>query len=225
MPPPGADPLSRYLHQCIALGCGISRIRNGERQNRKYFQAALPLLEGTAHFRQQLIDLAYSEPTEKVLSSLAEAMEFLSPHVSEPDFLQAAAHTIGGDAEILLDHGVNQATVEKRLKKALAIYPDSHQAKSLLAEIRREQSFKRMHKAFKSGDVTKAADIVRNSDDPEIRGYFFNTIERWRQDLATEDKTMRLNVLNSMYRNCLYIDREHPTTLEIAADLKQLETD
>jgi tetratricopeptide (TPR) repeat protein len=225
LPPPGADPLSGYLRQCIALGCGIGRVGIGERQTRKYFQAALPLLEGNPHFRRQMIDLAYSEPEEMVLSSLAEAMEFLSRHLPEADFLQAAAHSIAADAENLLHRGVNQASVEKRLKKALAIYPDSHQARSLLAEVRREQTFTRIGKAFKGGDPTKAAHIVQDSDDPEIRGYFLDTMEHWRQDLATEDKTTRLRHLSSMYENCLAIDREHPTTLEIAADLKRLEAD
>jgi len=223
LPPPGADPLTGYLRQCIALGCGISRVRRGERQTRKYFQAALPLLEGNPHFCRQLIDLAYSEPAEKILSSLAEAMEFLSLHLQEADFLLAAAHTIAADAEILLHRGVNPASVEKRLKKALAIYPESHQANALLAGVRREQTFGRMDKAFRGGDMTKVAHIVRNSADPEIRGYFFNTIEHWRQELASEDKTRRLSQLSSMYGNCLSIDKKHPTTLEIAADLKRLE--
>jgi hypothetical protein len=113
--------------------------------------------------------------------------------------------------------------VEKRLKKALAIYPESHQANALLAGVRREQTFGRMDKAFRGGDMTKVAHIVRNSADPEIRGYFFNTIEHWRQELASEDKTRRLSQLSSMYGNCLSIDKKHPTTLEIAADLKRLE--
>jgi tetratricopeptide (TPR) repeat protein len=223
LPPPGADPLSGYLRQCVALGCGISRVRNGERQTRKYFQAALPLLEDTPHFQQQLIDLAYSEPAEKILSSLAEAMEFLSRHLQEADFLQAAAHCVAADAETLLQRGVNPASVEKRLKKALAIYPDSHQAKSLLAAVRREQTFERIHKAFRGGDTTKVANIVRDSADPEVKGYFFNTMEHWRQGLVSKDKTRQIGQLNSMYRNCFSIDKEHPITLKIAADLKQLE--
>ena len=223
LPPPAADPLSGYLHQCIALGCGISRVRSGERQTRKYFQAALPLLEGFPHFRRQLIDLAYTDPSERILSSLAEAMEFLSGHLPEADFLQAAAHSIAGDAEILLHRGINPATVEKRLRKALTIYPDSPRAKFLFAEVRREQTFERVHKAFRGGNVAKAAHIVRSSADPEIRAYFFDTMERWRQELATEDKAERLDLLSSMNGSCLSIDRKHPTTLKIAADLKQLE--
>ncbi len=223
LPSPGADPLSDYLRQSIALGCAIGRVRNGDRQTRKYFQAALPLLDSIPHFRRLLIDLAYSEPAEMVLSALAEAMEFLSRHLPEPDFLQAAAHSMAADAELLLLRGVNQATVEKRLKKALAIYPDSHQANSLLAEVRRDQIIKRIGKAFRGGDLAKAAHITRNSANPEIKGYFFDTMAKWHRDLATEDRTRQLNLLRSMYENCFALDREHPTTWEIAADLKRLE--
>ncbi len=222
LPRPGADPLSDYLRQCIALDCGIDGIRNGKRQTQKYFQSALPLLKEMPHFQRQLIDLTYSEPADEVLSALAEAMGFLSGYLQEAIFLQAAAHSIAADAEILLHRGVNPATVEKRLKKALAIYPNSHQAKSLLAEVRREHAFKRIGKAFRGGDMMKAAHIVLESADPEIKGYFFETMERWRQDLATEDRARRLSLLGSMYGSCLVIDREHPTTLEIAADLKLL---
>jgi len=224
LPNDGADPLSSHLRRCIALGCGLGRVRGGERQTRKYFQAALPLLKDTPHFRRQLIDLAYSAQDDKILSSLAEAMELLSRSLTETDFLQAAAHTIARDTEILLGRGINLATAEKRLKKALAIYPDSHQAKSLLTDLRQVQTIKRMGKAIKSGDEAKAANIARNSTNPAVKGYFFKTMEQWRHDLATEDITTQIDALRTMYENCRSIDRGHPTTVAIAADLKRLET-
>ncbi len=223
MPAAGTDPLNSYLRQCIALGCGLSRVQGGERQTRKYFQAALPLLQDSPHFRQQLIDLAYSAPDKKTLSSLAEAMEVLSRSLSETDFLQAAAHSIASDTETLLIQGINTETAEKRLKKALTIYPDSHQAKSLLTEVHQVQTLQRMGKALKSGDEVKATNIARKSTDPEVRGYFFKTMERWRQDLATDEKAERIVTLREMYENCSSVDSEHPTTLNIADDLKRLE--
>ncbi len=223
LPPPGSDPLNNYLRQYIAMNCGLGRIHSGERKNRKFFQIALPLLKDDAHFRQQLIDLTYSEPKEEVLSSLTETMELLSQHLQEADFLQAAAHSIAADAENLLYKNLNPANVEKRLKMALSIYPDTPQAKSLLSEVRLDGTYKQLGKAFHNNDFIKAARIVRTTNDPEVTDFFFETMENWCYEMSSFDRPSQLHLLKEMHKGCLALDSGHPTTLKIAIDLKQRE--
>jgi len=213
------DRETQYLHQRIALRCGINRIHAGGRHTRKFFQAALPILEMTPRLPQELIDLAYGQPSKKVLSSLSEAMEFLSRHLKEPRFLEATAHCIGLELQNLLLQGVSVDTIEKRLDLGIAIYPDCQQIQTTRAILFKEKNTQKISKALRSGNLPKAARITRDSQDPEMENLFFDAMATFHHQLSGQCEENEINaILNRLYEACCIVDEQHWVTEELATE-------
>nr|VFK28482.1 MAG: hypothetical protein BECKMB1821G_GA0114241_103723 [Candidatus Kentron sp. MB]VFK32872.1 MAG: hypothetical protein BECKMB1821I_GA0114274_103721 [Candidatus Kentron sp. MB]VFK75927.1 MAG: hypothetical protein BECKMB1821H_GA0114242_10366 [Candidatus Kentron sp. MB] len=213
------DPETRYLCQRVALRCGINRIRAGGRHTRKFFQAALPVLGTAPRLPQELIDLAYAQPTEQVISSLSEAMEFLARHVKEPRFLEATAHCIGLDLQNLLLQGVSSDILEKRLAVGLSFDPDCQQLQTIRELILKEKNSRKIGKALRSGNLQKAARIVRDIEDPELSNLFFDTMETFYHEIPMETEEREINALiNRLYEACCIADEEHWLTEELAEE-------
>nr|VFJ99892.1 MAG: hypothetical protein BECKLFY1418B_GA0070995_11621 [Candidatus Kentron sp. LFY] len=213
------DSEARYLYQRVALRCGINRIHAGGRHIRKFLQVALPLLETVPHLPQELIDLAYAETSEKVISSLSEAMEFLARHLKQPRFLEATAHCIGIDVQNLLLQGVSVDVVEKRLASGLSIYPDSQQIQATRSLVLKGKNTGKINKALKSGNLLKAARVVRDSEDLEIEDMFFDAMEGFYSQLSLECEENEKNIfLNKLYEACHMVDEYHWLTEQLAEE-------
>nr|VFK39492.1 MAG: hypothetical protein BECKSD772F_GA0070984_104020 [Candidatus Kentron sp. SD]VFK44596.1 MAG: hypothetical protein BECKSD772E_GA0070983_104020 [Candidatus Kentron sp. SD] len=215
------DPEAEYLRQRIALRCGMNRVRAGGRQTRKFFQAALPILETAQDLPQELIDLAYSEPSKKVISSLSEAMEFLAKYLKEPRFLEAAAHCIGMEVENLLLEEVSVNILEKRLNQGLAIYPDCEQIQASRSLVLKEKNALKVEKALRSGNLDKAARAVRDSEDSEMENMFFEAMESFYDQAIGECEENEIGpILNRIYNACRIVDEEeqHWLTEQLAGD-------
>ena len=216
------DPETSYLHQRIALRCGINRIHAGGRHVRKFFQAALPILESTPRLPQELIDLAYAEPSKEVISSLSEAMEFLAGNLKEPRFLEATAHCMGLDIQNLLLQGVSVDVLEKRLNLGLAIYPECQQIQITLSLVLKEKNARRINKALKSGNLQKAAHAVCSSEDADMENMFFDAMETLyaqAQLLAEREEGGRSAILNEIYEVCRIVDEQHWLTEQLAEEV------
>lgn len=225
LPGKTSDPETDYLRQRIAFRCGINRVRAGGRQSRKYFQAAIPLLQTSPDLRRELIDLVHGEASEKVISSLSEVMEFLSRHLDDPSFLEAAAHCIGLDVENLVGQGVSPNAVQKRLDAGLAICPDSPRIQTTLQFVRREKNFRRVDKAFKARNLSKAARIVVDTGDEALEGLFFDAMQNAYQQLlfTAKDERMVMIGLRELYEACCIVDEEHGLTWQLEEALSERE--
>jgi hypothetical protein len=150
-------------------------------------------------------------------------MELLSEHLQTPRFREAAAHAMGIKAFELLKSNVNPAVAEKLLNKALGIYPESHLAQNVLSNVRRNMAFDELAKAFRRQNLSKAVNVVNRDRDPRHIDYFFETMADWFQTVMTWDHGEKLGSLREFYASCHLVDREHPLTAQIGAELRRLE--
>nr|VFJ68377.1 MAG: hypothetical protein BECKFM1743C_GA0114222_104841 [Candidatus Kentron sp. FM]VFJ68845.1 MAG: hypothetical protein BECKFM1743A_GA0114220_104861 [Candidatus Kentron sp. FM]VFK16792.1 MAG: hypothetical protein BECKFM1743B_GA0114221_104442 [Candidatus Kentron sp. FM] len=222
LPDKTPDRETNYLRQRIAFRCAINRVRAGGRHSRKYFQVAIPLLAANPHLRRELIDLVYGDTSEKVISSLSDAMEFLGGYMDDTDFLEAAAHCIGLEVENLMAQGVSANLVEKRLNVGLAIHPDCPQIQTALQSVRREQNFRRVDKAMKTGNLIKAARLIFDSKDEVMEGLFFDAAENGylHVTLNTEEDRV-IPRLRELYEACSIVDEKHWLVERLEEELAQ----
>ncbi len=223
LPKDTQEEISAYSQQRVFLRYGIKKALQGETQLKKYFLGALPLLKQYSRYSDELIELALSDIDLEASTGLAEAMEVLSHQIKTPKFLEATAHVMSQKAIGLSVKGVSETTVEKLLTRALRIYPESHFAQITLDKIRQHKNIDRLNSAFKKQNLTKAANIVNQSNDPELVDYFFETVEKWNDQVEAWDRDERLAALRDFYNNCYYVNKNHPLTIEINAKIKQLE--
>jgi len=218
------DRKTEYLRQRIAFQCGVNLVRYGQNQSRRYFQIAIPLLQDRSYLCAELIELVYDPPSEKVISSLSEAMEFLANYLDAPDFLEAAAHCIGLDVQSLIGQDVSLNNLEKRLGVGLAIFPTCAQIRTTLVAFHKERSYRRLKKAFEGSDLSKAAYITRSSEDKEVKEFFFDTIEEIYTDLSFDGKEeLPIETSRDLYRVCCFVDENHPVSQRLKSDLSEWE--
>ena len=217
------DELSEYCHWRVSLGYGMAKLRQGEQRLKRYFINALPLLKRYPHYADELANLAYAEQENTSYAGLAEVMEPLSAHIETPKFREATAHAMGLKAEQLLGDHVRLEVVEKLLKKALTIFPDAEQAKTLLAEVKVLAGLRDISLAFKRQNLAKAVNIVNQSRHPEHISYFFKTMEGWFETVMTWERKLKLRDLRDFYHTCSQVDDTHPLTLKIGAELRSME--
>lgn len=217
------DELATYCRQRVLLGYGIKQIRAGTKRLNKFFLEALPLLQKYPHYADEIIDLVYTEQEVKSFAALAEVMELLSERIHTPKLREATAHAMSIKAMKLLISNVNPLVVQKLLKKALDIYPDSHLAKNTLADVRTKMGLDEMAKAFKRQNLSRVVKLVNRDRDPQHINYFFDTMQGWFQTVMQWDDTQKLVELRDFYDICCLVDREHPLTIEIGVQLSRLE--
>lgn len=217
------DEVSAYCCQRVLFRYGLGKALRGEKQSKKWFLEALPLLKQYSRYRDELTEAALSDLEPEAYAGLAEAMEALSRHLTAPNFLEATAHVMSIQAIQLRSTGVSTTTAEKLLTRALAIYPESQLAQTTLQEIKKQAYYEQIDKAFKQQHLAKAVTIVQRSGDPELMDLFFETIERWHQQIASWNDRDKLEALRDFYTHCYQVDRYHPVTLEIGSALEALE--
>jgi tetratricopeptide (TPR) repeat protein len=216
--------LVRYCRKRIALACGIAKARRGERQIKRHFLDALPLLEAEPKRIREIVDLAYADRPAAFFDGLADAMEALCCRIDTPEFREATAHTMGIKAVGMLNRGSNPAVVEKLLERALDIFPNSELAGSILDAVEERRLGKDIEKAFKRQNPLRAAKLVLSSDDPDNRQYFFETMELWYQDIQALDPAIKRGVLAEIQESCRLVDGTHPLTRRIEGELQELKT-
>lgn len=217
------DELEAYCRQRVLLGYGMKHVREGNRKLKKFFLEALPLLEKYPRYADEITELVYAEQDVKFYAGLAEVMELLSERIHTPTFREATAHVMGIKAVGLINSSVNPLVVQKLLKKALDIYPESHLAQSTLAEVRTRMGLDEMAKAFKRQNLSKVVKLVNRDRDPQHISYFFETMEGWLQTVMQWDDTQKLGALREFYERCCMVDRECPITITIGVELRRLE--
>ena len=216
--------LEMYCRQRVLLGYGMRQAREGQKQLKKYFLEALPLLTRYPRYADEIIELVYAEEEIKSYVGLAEIMEFLSGHIHTPKFREATAHAMSIKALELLNSKVNPTVARRLLNKALAIYPDSHLAQNTLADVRSTMGLDELAKALKRQNLSKAVNVVNRERDPRLIDYFFETIGIWCQTVTTWDMEEKLSTLREFYASCRLVDSERPLTIEIGAELRRLES-
>ncbi len=215
--------LATYSRWRVLLGYGMAKLRKGEQRLKRYFSEVLPLLKRYPHYVEEIIELAYREEESGSYAGLAEVMEFLSERIENPKLHEATAHAMGIKASELLKNRASLEMVEKLMQKALTIFPNSQLAQTTLAEVRSTKEAQELSMAFKRQNIAKAVNIVTRSRDPEHIQYFFDTMERWLEQVRGWDEKLRLGELREFYSGCCRVDEMHPVTLEIGAELRALE--
>jgi tetratricopeptide (TPR) repeat protein len=216
--------LETYCGQRVLLGYGMKQAREGQKQLKKYFLEALPLLKRYPRYADEIIELVYAEEEVKSYVGLAEVMEFLSGHIHIPKFREATAHAMSIKALELLKSKVTPAVAQRLLSKALAIYPDSHLAQSSLVDVRSMMGLEELAKALKRQNLSKAVTVVNRNRDPRLIDYFFETIGIWYQTVTTWDTEQKLSTLREFHASCRSVDKERPLTIELGAELRRLES-
>ena len=220
IPKQSNDDLLTYGRQRVYLACALKKAREGEKQLKKYFQEALPLIKRYRRHQEEIIKLAYQDALPSHIG-LADAMERLGNTIDSIEFREATAYAMGMKALELLHQNIDPAPIEKGLKKALAIDPDSELAKNTLTEIALRKGFDALDKAFKKQKPVTAAEIVRRNGDPRLADTFFDTMERWYETVRDWEPQERLSSLREFYQSCCLVDRQHPLTIRIRTDLKE----
>ncbi len=223
LPKDAQDDVSAYCRQRVLFRYGHRKTLQGDKQTKRWFLEALPLLKHYSRYRDELTELAWADLEPEAYAGLAEAMEALSKHLTTPNFLEASAHVMSAQAVQLLNAGVSTSTAEKLLNRALAIYPESDLAKGTLQKVQKAIYFEQFNKAFKQHNLTRAANIVQRSGDPELVDVFFETIELLHQQAEQWDDRVKRTALREFYTACYQVDRHHPVTIEIGSDLEILE--
>jgi tetratricopeptide (TPR) repeat protein len=215
--------LATYSRWRVLLGYGMAKLRKGEQRLKRYFSEALPLLKRYPHYVEEIIELAYREEKGRSYAGLAEVMEFLSEHIDTPKLHEATAHAMGVKALELLENRASLEIVEKLMQKALTIFPEAQLAQTTLAEVKSRKGLQELSLAFKRQSIAKAVKIVTHSRDPDQIEYFFDTMEQWLEQVRGWDEKLRLGELREFYDGCCRVDKMHPVTLEIGAELRALE--
>ncbi len=221
IPKQSKSELLAYGRQRVYLAYALKKARQSEKQLKKYFQEALPLIKRYRRHQEEIIKLAYQETLPSHIG-LADAMELLSSAIDSAEFHEATAYAMAMKALELLHQNIDPTPIEKGLKKALAIDPDSELAKNTLTEIAFRKGFEALDKAFKKQKPVTAAEIVRRNGDPRLVDAFFDTMERWCETVQDWEQQDRLSSLREFYQSCCVVDRQHPLTIRIRTDLKEL---
>ncbi len=169
-----------------------------------------------------MVKLVYDEDFSSPVG-LADAMELLSQSIKTPKFREATAFVMGLQAIDLLNKNLNPAPVEKLLKRAQAIYPDSDMVKNTLIEIDFRKVGDEMNKAFKQQKPIKAAMAVKRSGDSRHIEYYFDVLGKWYRSVQGWEAKERLAVLREIFQGCCIVDGRHTLTVEIHRDIKALE--
>ena len=115
----------------------MSKAAQGEKQTKRWFLEALPLLTHYARYRDELTVFALSDLESKAYAGVAEAMEALCQHITTPKFLQAAAYVMSLQAIQLRNAGMSTTAAEKLIKRALRIDPECALAKTSLQRLQK----------------------------------------------------------------------------------------
>jgi hypothetical protein len=223
LPANARDDVTAYCRQRVLWSLGMRKLMNGKKQVKKPLLSALPLIRKYPKYGDELIRLAFSDPDSATVSELAEVMELLSQHIERPEFREATAYVMGAKAVSLLLNRSVPGSVEKLLDRAARLDPESDMVKTARGEYAKRVHYDRMNAALKKQNLTKAARVAREAGDPEMKAYFFETVERWQEEAAHWEEEDRMLVLREFHAGCLALDPRHAVTRDIGREIKGLE--
>jgi tetratricopeptide (TPR) repeat protein len=215
------DEISAYCRQRVLFRYAMSQAARGEKQTRRWFLEALPLLQQYDQYRDELIAFAMSDLEDKAYAGLAEAMEALCKHITTPAFLKAAAYVMTIQAIQLRNAGMGTAAAEKLFQRALDMDPESELAKTSLQSVRKEICWEQVDKAMKQQNLNKAATLLEASGEPELIDLFFQSIELFYEQVQDWDRAEKRGALREFYAACYRLDRDHDLTYELGLELER----
>ena len=219
LPKQAPDEVSAYCRQRVLFRCAMRQADRGEKQTKRWFLEALPLLQQYDRYRDELIELAMSDLEDKAYAGLAEAMEALSKHIQAPKFLKAAAYVMSIHAIQLRHAGMSISASEKLFKKALRFDPESELAKTSLQKLQKDICWEQVSKAMKQQNLTKAATLIEASGEPELIDLFFESIDLFYEQVQDWDRPEKLEAMREFYAACYRLDPEHDLTDELGREL------
>jgi hypothetical protein len=223
LPKSATDEVSAYCRQRVVFRYAMSKAARGEKQTKRWFLEALPLLQHYERYRDELIEFAMSNLEEKAYVGLAEAMEALCKHINTPAFLKATAYVMSIQAVQWRNAGMNTAAAERLFKRALSMDPESELAKTNLLRLQKDICWEQVDKAMKQHNLNKAATLLEASGEPELLDLFFESIELFYEQVQNWDRAEKLEVLREFYAACYRLDREHDLTYELGRELARWE--
>lgn len=223
LPKSATDEVSVYCRQRVLFRYAMSKAARGEKQTKRWFLEALPLLQHYERYRDELIEFAMSNLEEKAYVGLAEAMEALCKHINTPAFLKATAYVMSIQAVQWRNAGMNTAAAERLFKRALSMDPESELAKTNLLRLQKDICWEQVDKAMKQHNLNKAATLLEASGEPELLDLFFESIELFYEQVQNWDRAEKLEVLREFYAACYRLDREHDLTYELGRELARWE--
>jgi len=217
------DEVSAYSRQRVLFRYAMRKAAQGETQTKRWFLEALPLLKHYDRYRDELTAFALSDLESKAYAGLAEAMEALCQHITTPTFLQAAAYVMSLQAIQLRNAGMSTAAAEKLFKRALRIDPESALAKTSLQRLQKDICWEQVNKAMKQQNLLKAVTFIEASGEPELVDLFFESIERFYEQVQAWDRAEKLEAVREFYTACYRLDRDHELTHELYHELARWE--
>jgi tetratricopeptide (TPR) repeat protein len=217
------DEVSAYGRQRVLFRYAMGKAARGDKQTKRWFLEALPLLKHYDRYRDELTAFALSDLESKAYAGLAEAMEALCQHITTPQFLQAAAYVMSMQAIQLRNAGMGTAAAEKLFKRALSIDPESELAKTSLQRLQQDLCWEQVNKAMKQQNLSKAVTLIEASGEPDLVDVFFESIERFYEQVQTWERADKLEAVREFYTACYRLDRDHALTHELYHELARWE--
>jgi tetratricopeptide (TPR) repeat protein len=218
-----SDEVSAYCRQRILFRYAMHQAARGEKQTRRWFLEALPLLQQYDRYLDELVAFAMSDLEDKAYAGLAEAMEALCKHITTPAFLKAAAYVMTIQAIQLRNAGMGTSAAEKLFKRALHMDPESELAKTSLRSVQKDICWEQVERAMKQQNLMKAATLLEASGEPELIDLFFRSIELLYEHVQNWDRAEKREALREFYAACYRLDRDHDLTSELGFELERWE--
>ena len=212
--------LAKYCRQRIHWYFGIKSLLSAKKPAKKHLLSALPLIKTYNLYTDELIRLAFANLRVEACVELAEVMELLHPQVQDERFREATAHVMGIKAAHLLNKIQNHAAATKLLHKAMAIYPNSVMAKTVMEQAQSHFILDQLENALRKNNLDKAVHILQNSSDPEAMEYFFATMQQWSDDVSTWKTDEQQRTLQELYEHCCCLEQDHPVTKAIGQKIQ-----
>lgn len=222
IPVTARDELADYCRQRVHWAMAVKTLTAGRKGARKGFLAALPLVQKYPAYAEALVPLAFADLETPVLQELGEVMELLVPHGVSPKFREATAHLIGIKAEQLLYGRPNFRTVGALLDRADQIHMGTEMVKAARATLYQEMAFEQFFAAMRKRNVTRAAQIVQDTDLPELTSHFFEGMERICQAASGWKLEEQIVSLREFEAACRLVDPRHPVTKAVGQQLAAL---
>ncbi len=213
------DEVAAYCRQRVLFRGAMRKVGRGEKQTKRWFLEALPLLRQYDRYRDELTEFAMSDLEEKAYAGLAEAMEALCKHITTPDFLKATAYVMSIQAVQLRNGGMSTSATEKLFKRALNVDPESELAKTNLQSLQKDICWEQVDKAIKQQNFNKAAILLEASGEPELIDLFFESIEVFYRQVQGWDRSGKLQVMREFYAACYRLDPDHDLTYKLGREL------
>jgi hypothetical protein len=223
LPNNAPDEVSAYGRQRVLFRYAMRKAARGEKQTKRWFLEALPLLKRYDRYRDELTAFALSDLESKAYAGLAEAMEALCQHLTTPKFLQAAAYVMSIQAIQLRNAGISTAAAEKLFKRALRIDPACELARTSLQRLQKDICWEQVNKAMKQQNLLKAVTFIEASGEPELVDLFFESMARFYEQVQTWDHADKLEAVREFYTACYRLDRDHALTHELYHELARWE--